>query len=143
MRDCLVCGIRHENTQKRLLSESDLSLTKAIELARRIEAAEMQLTQLKATGSAPVMNVKATQRRNQACDTSDKHGACTRCGGRNHQAKDCHYKDVRCRKCHKQGHFAKMCITKTSSTTIPPGRHFKQTNMVEETPDSDSDNAIL
>ena len=33
LRDRLVCGIRHENTQKRLLSESDLSLTKAIEMA--------------------------------------------------------------------------------------------------------------
>ena len=140
LRDRLVCGIRHENTQKRLLSESDLSLTKAIEMARRIEAAETQSTQLKATGSAPVMNVKPTQKRNQARDTSDKHGTCTRCGGRNHQAKDCHYKDVRCHKCHKQGHFAKMCRSKTS---IPPGKHFKQTNMVEETPDSDSDNAIL
>ena len=126
-----------------MLSEADLSLTKAIEIARRVEAAETQSIQLKATGSAPVMNVKSTQKRNQGRDTSDKHGTCTRCGGRNHQAKDCHYKDVRCRKCHKQGHLAKMCRSKTSSTAIPPGKYFTQTNMVEEAPNSDSESAIL
>ena len=136
LRDRLVCGIHHESTQKRLLSESNLSLTKAIEMARRIEAAVTQSTQLKATGSAPVMNVKLTQKRNQ----TDKQGMCTRCGGKSHHVKDCSHKDVRCYKCHKQGHFAKMCRSKTS---IPPSKNFKQTNMVEKTPDSDSDNANL
>ena len=82
------------------------------------------------------MNVKLTQKRNQ----TDKQGMCTRCGGKNHHVKDCPHKDVRCYKCHKQGHFTKMCRSKTS---IPPSKNFKQTNMVEETPDSDSDNAIL
>ena len=136
LRDRLVCGIRHESTQKWLLSESDLSLTKAIEMARRIQAAETQSTQLKATGSAPVMNVKLTQKRNQ----TGKQEMCTGCGGKNHHAKDCPHKDVRCYKCHKQSNFAKMCRSKTS---IPPRRNFKQTNMVEKTQKSDSDNAIL
>ena len=141
MRDRLVCGIRHENTQKRLLSESNVTLAKAIEIARGIEAAESQSSQLKATNSAPVMNVKFTKR-NQDRDTAEKHGTCTRCGGRNHQSKDCHYKDVRCHKCNKQGHLAKMCRTKKMSTT-PPSRRVQQTNWVEETPNSNSDNSIF
>lgn len=62
LRDRFVCGIRHENTQKRLLTEANLTLTKAIETARNIEAAEVQASQLKATSSIPVMNVKSSKK---------------------------------------------------------------------------------
>jgi len=118
LRDRLFCGIRHKNTQKRLLSEANLTLTKATEIARSVEAAETQATQLKGTSSAPVMNVKSSKT-NQGRNP-EKHGICTRCGGRNHQAKDCRYKDVMCHKCNKQGHLARMCRSKKSSTTTPP-----------------------
>ena len=37
LRDRLVCGIKKENIQKRLLSESDLMLEKAIEIATAME----------------------------------------------------------------------------------------------------------
>ena len=40
LRDRLVCGLCHEATQKRLLTESRLTLTKAIEIAQSLEAAE-------------------------------------------------------------------------------------------------------
>ena len=40
LRDKLVCGIRSEGTQKRLLSEANLSLAKAIEFVLSSEAAE-------------------------------------------------------------------------------------------------------
>ena len=123
LRDRLVCGIRHENTQKRLLSEANLTLAKATEITRGIEATESQSSQLKAINSAPVMNVKFTKR-NQDHDTAAKHGTCTHCGGRNHQSKDCHYKDARCHKCNKQGHLAKMCRTKKISTTTPQAGVF-------------------
>ena len=40
LRDRLVCGLRNEGTRKRLLSEADLTLAKALELAQGFEAAE-------------------------------------------------------------------------------------------------------
>ena len=40
LRDRLVCGIRSESIQKRLLAEADLTLKKAVELAQGMEAAE-------------------------------------------------------------------------------------------------------
>ena len=46
LRDHLVCGIHHENTQKRLLLESNLTLTTAVGIAWSVEAAEKQSTQL-------------------------------------------------------------------------------------------------
>ena len=39
LRDRFVCGLRYENIQKRLLSESELTLDKAIELAIAMETA--------------------------------------------------------------------------------------------------------
>lgn len=40
LRDRLVCGLRNEAIQKKLLTEADLTLTKAVELAVRMEATE-------------------------------------------------------------------------------------------------------
>ena len=94
------------------------------------------------TNSAPVINIKFTKR-SQDRDTAEKDGICTRCGGRNHQSKDCDYNDARCHKCNKQGHFAKMCRTKKMSTTTPLSRCVRQTKLVEETLNSDSDNFIF
>ena len=79
IRDRFICAICHENTQKWLLTETNLTLTKAIVTAHNIKAAEIQVTQLKATSSIPVMNVKSSKK-SQGCDTGEKHGTCACCG---------------------------------------------------------------
>ena len=55
LRDRLVCGLKHEPTQKRLLSEAMLSLAKAIEIAQSVEAAEMNALKLKGGTTMDVM----------------------------------------------------------------------------------------
>ena len=52
-----ICGISHKNTQKRLLSEANLTLKKATDVACNVEAAEAQTSQLKGANNAPVMAV--------------------------------------------------------------------------------------
>jgi len=47
LRDRLVCGLKSEVTQRRLLSEPDLRLKRAIEVAQSMEAAERNTQQLK------------------------------------------------------------------------------------------------
>ena len=39
LRDRLVCGLRNESMQKWLLSEADLTLEKAVKIAKSLEAA--------------------------------------------------------------------------------------------------------
>ncbi len=47
LRDRLVCGLRNEAIQRRLLSKSDLTFAKALEIAQAMEAAEKNAQQLK------------------------------------------------------------------------------------------------
>ena len=46
LRDRFVCGLRSENCRRRLLTESDLAFTKAIEIARSMELARKDCTEL-------------------------------------------------------------------------------------------------
>ena len=56
IRDRLVCGMRSESTQKpsqkRLLAEADLTLTKALDIAQSMEAADRNTQRLKLKGMA-------------------------------------------------------------------------------------------
>ena len=47
LRDRLVCGLRSENTQKRLLSKADLTLPRAVEVAQSMEVAHKNAQALK------------------------------------------------------------------------------------------------
>ena len=118
LRDRFVCGLRHQGTQKILLSESDLTITKATEIVHSGEAAEKQVSQFKETSNAPVMAIKPRSYKK----VDQQYGTCTCCGGNNHLAKDCHYRDVLCHKCNKPGHLARMCRSRAGKV------HTQQSN---------------
>ena len=44
--DCLVCGVRHECIQQKLLSEGKLTLKKAIQIAQSMESAIAQVSEI-------------------------------------------------------------------------------------------------
>ena len=47
LRDRFVCGLRSETTQKQLLTETELTFTCAVEVAKGMEAAEKKSEQFK------------------------------------------------------------------------------------------------
>ena len=47
LRDRFVCGLSNEATQKRLLTEQNLDLAKALEVAQAMEAAQKNALQFK------------------------------------------------------------------------------------------------
>ena len=49
LRDRLVCGIKSEQTQKKLLTKQDLTLAKALQNAQAMEAAEARAKEMKGT----------------------------------------------------------------------------------------------
>ena len=78
-----------------MLTEADLTLTKAIELSVGVEAADKNAKSLKGTESS----IKSI--------TPGK--ACYRCGRTSHDQKDCRFKDAECHNCGKRGHIAPVC----------------------------------
>lgn len=107
LRDRLVCGLVHEGTQKRLLTEKDLTLARALEIAVSVETAAKDAVELQKKGSSSECTVnKMTAKR------SDNRPACYRCGKKSHSPDECWFKDKDCNQCNRRGHIQKVCKTK-------------------------------
>ena len=91
-----MCGLRNEAIQKKLLTEADLTLTRAVELSVGMEAAEKNAKSLKGTENA--VNQVAPQRK-----------PCYHCGRSSHDQKDGKFRDTECHNCGKRGHIAPVC----------------------------------
>jgi len=94
LRDRLVCGLINEAAQKKLLTESDLTLEKAVNISVTMEMASKEAQQLHATSSR-VYKVSS--------DVQSGQGPCFRCGRTGHLASTCWSKDMDCRNCGKKG----------------------------------------
>ena len=92
-----MCGINDERTQKRLLTEENLTLAKAVALAQGREAAEINSQQFKELEIA----VKAIGAVNKE--------PWSHCRKESHVSERCHYKQVTCDKCGKVWHRARVC----------------------------------
>jgi len=126
IRDRLVCGLRSESTQKRLLAEAELTLTKALEIAQSMEAADRNTQRLKQKGNSDSLHVhrssthgSGSSARNSTHGSgssvrSGTHGGsgsdqCFRCGSKTHKSHECRYRETVCHACGKKGHLAKVC----------------------------------
>ena len=116
LRDRHVCGIRNENTQKRLLSTPELTLTKVVNIVVAMETAPRDAEELQGTRLPLVL--------------PSVHGVLIssyRCGNSDHSANTCRFKSETCRRCGKQGHNQRVCRSKPKSTS-PPGQPSKRVN---------------
>ena len=104
LRDRLVCGLNNAATQRRLLTEANLILAKAVELAQGMETAEHNTRELK-QGDSEQVHRMGPQRWSQG-ETSQKPCYC--CGGTEHAASACKFREAICHKCQKRGHIAKV-----------------------------------
>ncbi len=62
LRDRLVCGVRNEQIQKRLLGEKDLTFAKVKELAESMEAAAKGSKQIQEKSETPAQGVYYTNK---------------------------------------------------------------------------------
>ena len=112
LRERLVCGINHERTQQRLLSEgSTLTLEKALDIALSLESTISQTAVIQ----SGYMNNKSET---QILKVSDKKvKKCYQCDG-NHAAKSCPFIDKECFYCYNKGHTSKVCRKKAKAIKV-------------------------
>ena len=109
LRDRLVCGIKHGNIQKKLLSESDLTLQKAIDVATAMETAAKDVVELQKQhipdsihqlSKKPTSNTKL-KKNNKACFRCDRF-----------TPDECRFKEDIYLFCSKKGHIERACLSK-------------------------------
>ena len=107
LRDRFVCGLRNSVTQRKLLSEADLTLKKAVDQAICMELADSEASKITVSCQKEVKTHKVYQQ-------------CFRCGKTNHNSESCYYKNAKCHSCKGQGHISKICPKKTKKQTNNP-----------------------
>ena len=135
VRDRLVCRIANRAMQCRLLTEINLTLSHAMEIAQGMEATEENVHKLKVTADQDKQSVHRFA-------PADHPKACYRCGGTDHVASACRFKEAICRKCQKRGHIARVCRSsgeqkKHSSNDYKwkhhgQGKYRKETHNIQE-----------
>ena len=124
IRDRVVVGLRNRKLSERLQLEADLTLEKAITMARQSESVRKQQPVIRGDRSEIAMEspvnvvnkqasfrsgVKSLKGKRNQIEIS-QHKFCTRCGKSPiHDYKDCPAKDAICHKCSRRGHFKRCC----------------------------------
>lgn len=111
LRDRFVCGLRVETVQKSLLTEANLTLNRALEIAQAKEAASKNVKGLKGA-SAGASSPTTLMQVSGSVDTRDNGESCHRCGRRGHDGTVCRFRDAKCLKCGKVGHLIAVCRSK-------------------------------
>ena len=147
IRDKIVFGIRDERIKERLLRESGLTLTKALDLCRAAEATKEQVQAMnKEAPQIPIRAIRGAQhpRRGKADAKPTarilendkpfkaKQSPCRYCGGF-HQPRQCPAYGKTCSACYKKNHLAKVCLQ--------AARQTKQVALLQDDDDTSSDDA--
>lgn len=148
LRDRFVSGLSSVATQRKLLTEADLDMDKACDIALSMEMAEIEARKLKndslCTQAETVNKVHAFKE-------------CFRCGKSNHNADKCFYKTATCHTCKQVGHIHKKCPGKhktykhfgknqsADSTKVKGKKGQKKSSKLNfmEDPESDDDTASV
>lgn len=117
--DRIVVGIRDCRLSEKMQLDPELTLDKAVNLARQSEAVRKQQATIRGTESS-IEAIKGTghyQKRKPRPAAQAQPQVCTRCGKAPlHGKGQCPAKDVTCHKCGKRGHYKSMCKSKPGTS---------------------------
>ena len=123
LRDRLVCGLRQESIQWKLLTLVEpVMLQKVYETAQGMAVAQARAVALQASARASTASVATgpsiqVVRQKKQTEPPRQRSAdlnCYRCGKPGHSPDRCYYKNQWCRNCGKRGHIAKVCGLKVT-----------------------------
>ena len=144
LRDLLVCGLKNESIQRKLLSQRKLTLTQAVDIAKGMEAATRDSHELQ--GQTPNIQAIQSSAGTKASSGNAHHKPCYHCGKKNHLPKDCYFRSTVCHKCNKKGHISKVCRSHqqmSDSTSRENPRKNTQWVQAEDTSDSETELPVL
>ena len=134
LRDRFIVGLRNNNILKRLLTEPDLTLARAVAFTQNMEAAHANAQVMKMpTASLTVGQVEQAVK---------ERVPCYHCANVGHSGASCRFCETVCHKCKKRGHLARVC----RSVTKGHSRQWKETHKIDSGPTdvhSDNEEVIL
>ena len=99
-----MCGLRNEQTQKRLLSDRNLTFDRAVDISVAVETATKDAVELEqCIDGAAIHKVQPRQNRRQY------RKPCFSCVRNGHTPDECRFRDSQCQKCKQQGHTEPAC----------------------------------
>lgn len=123
LKDKIVIGVESDNLREKLLTHSDLMLSKAIALCKGSEMAAKQMKTFSKEAEVSLVNKNVnSSRRNHHVQEFD----CNRCG-RKHAPRNCPAFGKNCAICKGVGHFAVACRVKGSYKN--PNENYKNQNV--------------
>lgn len=108
LRDIFVIGLQDKAAQKKLLSESDLTVSKAFNIALSHESASQQVEEIHGKSVNKVNHMPRVSLGTPPIRDKYRY-PCYRCGATNHGPDVCFFKDKLCFQCNFKGHVSKMC----------------------------------
>lgn len=120
IRDRIVIGIMDKDVSQKLQLEADLTLERAIQLARQSEQVKQQSAERVETTVNEVRRKEYNStrrsydkpRQGQGQKYSENKLNCQRCNRMHDKKESCPARNKRCRKCNKIGHFEAVCKSK-------------------------------
>ena len=119
IREQVINKCRSSVLRRKLLGKENLTLTKVQDVARAMEAADLQAKQMGVQREEPLSVHKVVQKSlSKSSKQSNKKSGkrrCYRCGQEGHygRVKCCPARKAECSKCKMVGHYAAVCKTKT------------------------------
>ncbi|XP_044005925.1 uncharacterized protein K02A2.6-like [Aphidius gifuensis] len=113
IRDRVICCIRDSGLQRRLLRESEITLSKVVEMCRINEISERQVKVLQETADINALKKRTerkqnTERSSSVSTNNENKFECKRCGY-SHLPRKCPAYGKTCNKCKGNNHFFKVC----------------------------------
>lgn len=125
LRDRFVCGISSDSARRKLLSEADLTLDRALEIARSMEQADKDIESMTTKAYAAPVKVSSLGSNNATLDANvaslSSHATterkpCRSCGSTQHLRKQCPHLQSECYNCGRRGHLQNVCEQKGASS---------------------------
>ena len=109
LRDRLVCGMLSVPTQKKLLTEKDLTYQRAVEISVSMETATHDTEEIHKASDVHAMASSHKREKKSPTQYTKTSVKCKVCGRGSHRSEDCRFKDATCYGCNMKGHIRSAC----------------------------------